>query len=149
MATECNIVERVVAMMRRLQDRQLDAIQPGRVLDIAKLDDALLAGGPHARECTLILTEGDSAKTFALSGLAVVGRDKYGVFPLKGMPRNVRGASHKQLVDNVELREIATILGLSLKGGRHNIDRRALRYGRLMIMADQVRTLLVLYWFDP
>ena len=81
MATECNIVERVVAMMRRLQDRQLDAIQPGRVLGIAKLNDALLAGGPHARECTLILTEGDSAKTFAVGGLSVGGRGRNGGGP--------------------------------------------------------------------
>jgi DNA topoisomerase-2 len=108
------------------------------VTGIAKLDDALLAGGPRARECTLILTEGDSAKTFAVSGLAVVGRERYGVFPLKGTPLNVRGASYKQLTENVELREVATILGLSLKAGQKNINHKALRYGRLMIMADQV-----------
>jgi DNA topoisomerase-2 len=125
-------------MMRRLQDRQLDAVQPGRMLGNAKLDEALLAGGPRASECTLILTEGDSAKTFAVSGLAVVGRDTYGVFPLKGTPLNVRGATHNQLVENAELRQVADILGLSLKAGQHDIDPAALRYGRLMIMADQV-----------
>jgi hypothetical protein len=122
-------------MMRR---RQLDAVGPGRVLGIAKLDDALLAGGPRARECTLILTEGDSVKTFAMGGLSVVGRERYGVFPLKGMPLNVRGATHKVLVDNAELRQVAAILGLSLRVGQKDIDPRTLRYGRLMIMADQV-----------
>ena len=35
--------------------------------------------------CTLILTEGDSAKTLAVAGLGVIGRDYYGVYPLKGM----------------------------------------------------------------
>ena len=29
-------------------------------------------------------TRGDSAKSLAVAGLSVVGRDKYGVFPLKG-----------------------------------------------------------------
>ncbi len=144
MATECNIVERVVAMMRRLQDRQLDAIQPGRVLGIAKLNDALLAGGPHARECTLILTEGDSAKTFAVGGLSVVGRERYGVFPLKGKLLNVRGVSHSQVAKVKELKQVASILGLSLRAGQKHIDPAELRYGRLMIMADQVRCRLFL-----
>ncbi len=48
-----------------------------------KLDDANDAGGPRSRDCTLILTEGDSAKALAISGLGVVGRDHFGVFPLR------------------------------------------------------------------
>ena len=55
-------------------------------LDIPKLEDAELAGGPSAADCTLILTEGDSAKALAVAGLEVVGREKFGVFPLKGKP---------------------------------------------------------------
>ena len=54
------------------------------VLDIPKLEDAHLAGTDRALECTLILTEGDSAKALAVAGLEVVGRDTFGVFPLKG-----------------------------------------------------------------
>jgi DNA gyrase/topoisomerase IV subunit B len=50
---------------------------------IAKLDDANDAGTKNSHDCTLILTEGDSAKTMAVSGLSVVGRDRYGVFPLR------------------------------------------------------------------
>lgn len=55
------------------------------------------AGGRNSSDCTLILTEGDSAKTLAVSGLGVVGRDRYGVFPLRGKMLNVREASHKQV----------------------------------------------------
>ncbi|CAI2201864.1 11099_t:CDS:1, partial [Funneliformis geosporum] len=40
------------------------------------------AGGKNAQDCTLILTEGDSAKTLAVAGLSEVGRDNYGIFPL-------------------------------------------------------------------
>lgn len=47
--------------------------------------------------CTLILTEGDSAKTLAVSGLSIIGREKYGVFPLRGKLLNVRDANHKQV----------------------------------------------------
>lgn len=57
----------------------------------------LCVGGKNSAGCTLILTEGDSAKTLAVSGLGVVGRDRYGVFPLRGKMLNVREASHKQV----------------------------------------------------
>ncbi len=46
---------------------------------IAKLDDANNAGTRRALDCTLILTEGDSAKALAISGTSVVGRDNFGV----------------------------------------------------------------------
>lgn len=52
---------------------------------IAKLDDANDAGTKHSQDCTLILTEGDSAKTLAVAGLSVVGRDRFGVFPLRSV----------------------------------------------------------------
>lgn len=55
------------------------------------------------QECTLILTEGDSAKTLAVSGLGVVGRDRYGVFPLKGKLLNVREATNPQVLKNEEI----------------------------------------------
>jgi hypothetical protein len=52
---------------------------------IPKLEDANDAGTARSLDCTLILTEGDSAKSMAVSGIASIGRDKYGVFPLKGL----------------------------------------------------------------
>lgn len=45
--------------------------------------DANDAGGRYSEDCTLILTEGDSAKSLVVGGLSVAGRDKYGVFPLR------------------------------------------------------------------
>ena len=56
-----------------------------------------------SQDCTLILTEGDSAKTLAVSGLGVVGRDRYGVFPLKGKLLNVREATSAQVLKNEEI----------------------------------------------
>ena len=54
-----------------------------KLAGLPKLDDANEAGGPRSSECTLILTEGDSAKALAVCGLSVVGRDLYGVYPLR------------------------------------------------------------------
>jgi DNA topoisomerase-2 len=64
---------------------------------VAKLEDANEAGTRNSRRCTLILTEGDSAKTLAVAGLGVIGRDYFGVFPLRGKLLNVRDANHKQV----------------------------------------------------
>ncbi|CAI2197348.1 19098_t:CDS:1, partial [Funneliformis geosporum] len=41
------------------------------------------SGGRNAKDCTLVLTEGDSAKTLTVAGLSEVGRDNYGIFPLR------------------------------------------------------------------
>ncbi len=63
---------------------------------------SLLSGGKNADKCTLILTEGDSAKSTAIAGVSVIGQSRYGVFPLRGKLLNVRDISHKRLmVSNV------------------------------------------------
>ncbi|WOH04380.1 hypothetical protein DCAR_0623789 [Daucus carota subsp. sativus] len=107
----------------------------GRVTGIPKLEDANKAGGSQSQKCTLILTEGDSAKSLAMAGLSVVGRDLYGVFPLRGKLLNVREASHKQIMENAEIQNIKKILGL--QHGKAYEDVKSLRYGHLMIMTDQ------------
>ncbi|KAG7377911.1 DNA topoisomerase 2-beta [Phytophthora pseudosyringae] len=106
-----------------------------RLTGIPKLDDANNAGTAKSKDCTLILTEGDSAKTVAVGGLAVVGRDYYGVFPLRGKMLNVREASHTQILKNEEIQNVVKILGL--KYGQKYESTKGLRYGHLMIMADQ------------
>ncbi|KAF1776438.1 C-terminal associated domain of TOPRIM [Phytophthora cactorum] len=106
-----------------------------RLTGIPKLDDANNAGTAKSKDCTLILTEGDSAKTVAVGGLAVVGRDYYGVFPLRGKMLNVREASHSQILKNEEIQNVVKILGL--KYGQKYETTKGLRYGHLMIMADQ------------
>ena len=63
--------------------KKTDGKKRNQLRGIPKLDDAIWAGTNKSSECTLILTEGDSAKSMAIAGLSVVGREKYGVFPLK------------------------------------------------------------------
>src|SRR6056300_814801 len=105
-----------------------------KITGIPKLDDANKAGTAQSKKCTLIVTEGDSAKTLAVAGLSVVGRDHYGVFPLRGKCKNVRDASVAQLTSNQEFNDLKKILGLQQGKVYKNVSE--LRYGRLMIMTD-------------
>lgn len=112
-----------------------DAKKTNSVKSIAKLDDALLAGTKKSSECNLILTEGDSAKVFAIAGLDVIGRERYGVFPLRGKLLNVREASGKQIINNEEFKNLKQILGLKQKVVYN--DTKKLRYGGIIILTDQ------------
>ena len=102
---------------------------------VPKLDDANLAGTKDSAACTLILTEGDSAKTMAVAGLSIIGRDKYGVFPLRGKILNVKDATLQKITDNTEITAIKKILGL--EQNKKYTDLSQLRYGSIMIMTDQ------------
>ncbi|CAL5339885.1 unnamed protein product [Camellia sinensis] len=70
-------------------------------------------------------------------GISVVGRNYYGVFPLRGTLLNVREASHKQIMENAEMTSIKQILGL--QHGKQYDSVKTLRYGHLMIMTDQLK----------
>ncbi|KAH8404824.1 hypothetical protein KR222_004799 [Zaprionus bogoriensis] len=109
-----------------------------KIKGIPKLEDANEAGTKNSIQCTLILTEGDSAKSLAVSGLGVIGRNYYGVFPLRGKLLNVREASFKQLTENAEINNLCKIIGLQYKKKYLTMDDlKTLRYGKVMIMTDQ------------
>jgi len=109
-----------------------------QVIDVAKLEDAHDAGGPRALDCTLILTEGDSAKALAVAGLEVVGRQTFGVMPLRGKVLNVRVATRSQALKNEEFVNLCKALGLDFKKSyEHGLQGEGLRYGKVMIMCDQ------------
>lgn len=101
---------------------------------IPKLEDALWAGTVKSTECTLILTEGLSAMTFAMWGRSIVGPERYGIFPLKGKLLNVRDASISQLANNEEINNLKQILGL--KQGKEYTDTKDLRYNKVMALTD-------------
>lgn len=132
-----DVVKRIVSWVQFKQQNDLkktDGNKRGK-LNIPKLEEANYAATSNSDNCTLILTEGDSAKALAMSGLSVVGQDYYGVFPLRGKLLNVREASPKQLQENAEIQNIKKILGLQQAKIYDNV--KSLRYGHLMIMADQ------------
>ena len=102
-------------------------------VSIPKLTDAIWAGGPKASACSLILCEGDSAKTMAISGLSADDRKTFGVFPLRGKLINVRGNSAAGL-KNAEIQSIKRVLGLEHK--KQYTTTAGLRYGRVIVMTD-------------
>ncbi|TPX65567.1 hypothetical protein SpCBS45565_g05063 [Spizellomyces sp. 'palustris'] len=136
--SKSGVVDNIMAFAKAkqaVQLKQTDGTKRARLSGIAKLDDANNAGTKFGQKCTLILTEGDSAKALAISGLGVVGRDNFGVFPLRGKLLNVREATHKQIMENAEINYIKQILGL--KSDKSYTSTESLRYGHVMIMTDQ------------
>jgi DNA topoisomerase-2 len=102
---------------------------------VPKLADAALAGTRDSGKCTLILTEGDSAKTMALSGLSSAQRQIFGVFPLRGKLINPKEAAIARVHANAEVEALKKILGL--RTGASYSDAGSLRYGSVLLMTDQ------------
>lgn len=113
------IVETVLSWAKFKQQNELVKASAGKktskLKGVPKLEDANEAGTKNGLKCTLILTEGDSAKSLAVSGLGVIGRDYYGVFPLRGKLLNVREATHKQILENAEINNLVKIIGKFIK----------------------------------
>lgn len=136
---ETNIVRKIKDFLLATEQVALQKVSGSRLgrISIPKLEEANNAGkksGNKNQKCILILTEGDSAKTFAMSGLSVVGRDFFGVYPLKGKSMNVRSKSDVAVSKNIELTNITKIMGLQHK--KKYIDTSELRYGHIMILTD-------------
>tara|TARA_Y100000389_G_scaffold197201_2_gene231329 strand:- start:7670 stop:11065 length:3396 start_codon:yes stop_codon:yes gene_type:complete len=132
-----DIIEKIVSFAEFKENKgqkKTDGSKKSKI-NVPKLDDANWAGTKKSHECILILTEGDSAKSMAVSGLSEVGRDKYGVFPLRGKLLNVKDASIKQITNNTEITNLKKIIGLA--SGKDYKDTKSLRYGKVMIMTDQ------------
>ena len=137
LTTHNELIEKILDANSKKENKdskQTDGKKKNKII-IPKLDDANWAGTRKSEQCTLILTEGDSAKSMAIAGLSVIGRDKYGVFPLRGKVLNVRDANIKQINDNKEIVNIKKILGLETN--KKYKDVKSLRYGKIMIMTDQ------------
>ena len=115
--------------------KKTDGKKKNQLRGIPKLDDAIWAGTNKSSDCTLILTEGDSAKSMAIAGLSVVGRERYGVFPLKGKLLNVLDINDNKIVNNEEISNLKKIIGLETS--RKYKDVKPLRYGKIMVMTDQ------------
>ena len=136
-ALKTGISDELTALSKFKEMKELkktDGARKSKITGIPKLDDANKAGTAQSSKCTLIVTEGDSAKTLAVAGLSVVGRDHFGVFPLRGKCKNVRDTSVAQLTSNQEFNDLKKILGL--QQGKEYTSVSELRYGRLMIMTD-------------
>lgn len=131
MNTACELNE----IKDKKQAKKTDGSKSKRIRGIPKLNDANMAGSKESEDCTLILCEGDSAKSGIVSGLSANDRNYYGVFPMKGKLFNVRGETIKRITENAEIADIKKILGLEMD--KVYTDTQSLRYGKILIMADQ------------
>lgn len=137
--TKMGIIEDAVEFAKLKCSAELkktDGKKVKRIFDQKKLVDAKWAGTRRSKECRLIITEGDSAASFAMEGLAVIGRDKYGIFPIRGKMLNVRDAPAQQILKNAEIASIKRIIGLKqgVVYDASNIDK--LRYGGIFLLTD-------------
>ena len=136
---KCGIMEKALALNQLKDQKDLqktDGKKQNKLRGIPKLEDANWAGTAKSAECCLILTEGDSAKTMAMTGIGIIGRDRYGVFPLKGKLMNVRDIKNvKKLQENDEINNIKKIIGL--QAGKEYSSISELRYGSVMVLTDQ------------
>ncbi len=72
------------------------AAKRAKLGEIMKLDDANNAGMQRSSRCSLIMTEGDSAKALVVSDLSAICRDDCSIFPLRGRILNMRNAGQKR-----------------------------------------------------
>jgi DNA topoisomerase-2 len=147
---ESELLKRLKEIYSKQDLKQLtkfeSATKKSKIKGIPKLEDANFAGTKKSINCTLILTEGDSAKATAISGISAIkknkisndfdGRDIFGVFPLRGKLLNVREASTSQIMNNQEIIELKKIMGLKT-GTNYDINNISeLRYGSILLMMD-------------
>ena len=151
-----DLVERILRSVREKEDgllKKTDGTRRRTITGIPDLCDANKAGTKDSEKCTLFLTEGKSALSFAISGISAIkaGRDHYGAFPLRGKLLNVRDCVSKQVSDNKELTELKKVLGL--EHGKVYTSTKDLRYGSIGLLTDQDTdgfhiSSLVMNWLD-
>jgi len=110
-------------------------------VNVRKAIDANQAGTKSSMQCSLFITEGDSAMGYATTLRSIMddGRayNNIGIFPMKGKPLNVMNAGALRIAQNTEIIGLKEMLGL--REGvdySNNLNFNTLRYGRLIIMAD-------------
>jgi DNA gyrase subunit B len=140
------VLQKIVdaARVRLTQKQQKDAARRKTALEGASMPPKLVdcrATGIARSE--LYIVEGDSAL-----GTARMARSSeyQALLPIRGKILNVQKASLQQVLDNQECSAIVQVLGA---GSGRTFDMAAMRYGRVMIMADadvdgsHIRTLLI------
>ncbi|MFU8849805.1 DNA gyrase/topoisomerase IV subunit B [Micromonospora sp. SL1-18] len=140
------VLQKIVdaARVRLTQKQQKDAARRKTALEGASMPPKLVdcrATGVDRSE--LFIVEGDSA----LGTSRMARSSEYqALLPIRGKILNVQKANLQQVLDNAECAAIVQVLGA---GSGRTFDLSAMRYGRVLIMADadvdgaHIRTLLI------
>ncbi|HET6531293.1 MAG TPA: DNA topoisomerase IV subunit B [Actinoplanes sp.] len=140
------VLQKIVdaARVRLTQKQQKDAARRKTALEGASMPPKLVdCRSTGIGRSELYIVEGDSAL-----GTARMARSSeyQALLPIRGKILNVQKASLQQVLDNAECSAIVQVLGA---GSGRTFDIGAMRYGRVMIMADadvdgsHIRTLLI------
>jgi len=105
-------------------------------------DAANNAGTKFSHECSLILCEGLSAKTYAVAGISKgvgekSGRNWFGCLPLKGKVLNCRNSSPTIIAKNAVITDLIQALGIKVDTD-YTDDKnfKTLNYGKVILLTD-------------
>jgi len=79
-----------------------------------------------------------------MNGLSFVDQDLYGVFPIPLRSNLLNVREGRKLIKKKEIQKLMSILGLKLK--KEYSNTKCLRYGRLMIMVNQVSDIKIIVY---
>jgi DNA topoisomerase-2 len=119
-------------------NKKLEKNVASKSINVEGYSKANNSGGKHSKNCSLIICEGLSAKTFAIEGISygvadVKGRDWFGIYPLRGKLLNTRNATKQTISANQIITNLIKILGLSCSNPD---DLSKMNYGRIYILTD-------------
>lgn len=125
------VVERILdwAQQKALADERKQLRSLNKAVDkekVLKLIDAKATVGRH--RCTLALFEGDSASS---AFRKYRNPELQGAFPLRGKVLNVAELPAAKIVQNQEIKNLVTAIGLKL-----GEEPKDIRYGKILIYAD-------------
>ena len=126
--------EKLSLKAEKTQSRKDNAVSR-KVAASKKYTPANFAGTKKGHLCTLIISEGLSAKTFADR---MFSNDYYGSYAIRGKFINVQNASIKEINENPEVQALKKIVGL-VTGVDYTdpANRKTLKYGKILIITDQ------------
>lgn len=127
-----------------------------KFVNLDKLNDANNAGKKDRMNCTLFISEGDSASNYVSSYMSFIenGKDYCGILKLQGKVLNVFTADPFQISESKPITNLKKALGLK-EGTDYTIPKnfKSLRYGKLVIMTDadvdgkHITCLVLLYFY--